>query len=119
MLPMERPAFVYIMASGRNGTIYILPRATFAIGESGWNKQLILRTGLHHLQRFRPSLDDAIHGEGRWFIAFIRTVELSTVDERAAIVGYDGIRFLRRRAAASRKSIHRLASTWTCCCRRR
>ena len=62
-----------------------------------WNEELILRALLHQLQRFGPTFDHPIDLKSSRLIAFVGTVELRPIDQRAAIIGHNGIGFFWRR----------------------
>ena len=71
--------------------------SAFAIGEIRGNEKLVLGSGLHHLQRFRPAFDNAIDREARGLTAFVGTVEFRSIEQRPLVMRHDRIGFLRRR----------------------
>ena len=66
-------------------------RAAFAVSQIRRNVQLPLGSDRHQLQRLGPALDDLPDRERRGLAALVRAIELRAVDQRAAVVGNDGV----------------------------
>src|SRR5215472_3560343 len=92
--------FEHQCAVGRDGTA-----AGLSVSKVRRNKKLPLGPGGHQLQCFRPSLDDAVEGEGHRFTVLGRAVKLRAVDKSAAIVTGHGIGGCGLRAGPGRQDL--------------
>src|SRR5579871_1088055 len=75
-------------------------RAALAVSQVGGDKNLILGSDGHQLQRFGPSFNHAADGERGRLTALVAGIEFGAVDQRAAIVYRNRVVGSRRRPGA-------------------
>src|SRR6266436_9163566 len=71
-----------------------------AVGEIRRDEKLELGADLHQLEGLGPAFDDTANWKHCRLTAFIRTVEFSSIRQRAAVIDRDGVATFRLRATA-------------------